>query len=61
MARQSRFKHKLDGKWVYTNELAELREADRAKKEIPNINLKFLPSVEVLEEVDEDEVNPKKH
>ena len=61
MAHQSRFKHKYKGKWVDTNELAEFREADRAKQEISNINLKFLPSVEELEEVDEDGVDLKQH
>lgn len=58
MAHETRFRYKHRGRWVYQEDLARVRaaEAERERPEIPHINLDFLPGVDELNKLEEDEV-----
>lgn len=55
MAYANSYKFKHNGKFRSAEEIAELRSAEHTEKEMPHINLDFLPSVAELEELEEDE------
>jgi len=48
------FKHR--GKFRSADEIADMRDAERAEVEMPHINLKFLPCVEELNELEDGEI-----